>query len=287
MGNWSDVGYKTRMTSRFFADMEGHGLPDRAKIIGAYLIFGDQVNNIGLYRVNFSGMAEANEWTIDTSSQRKSLWEDFEAIVRCFSWVYDKKTKVLFIPSHFKYNPVHNENQLSAVIKTLSGIVYTPLMSPWLDAAKSLIKRSSKPSEANPEGVDFHKRLDAAILPRIAKVQEGAKDSARKVVEEVFEQPSEQVKPDRFKEFWTAWPNKVAKKEAVKAWKTLKPTSSLADRILVDVAARSKSKKWLKDGGQFIPHPATYLRGARWEDQAPSVGANKSPSIFDDEVDKI
>lgn len=26
------------------------------------------------------------------------------------------------------------------------------------------------------------------------------------------------------------------------------------------------SRDWLKDGGQFIPHPATFLNQRRWED---------------------
>jgi len=42
---------------------------------------------------------------------------------------------------------------------------------------------------------------------------------------------------------------------------------------------RSKvSEQWQRDGGQFIPHPATWLNGRRWEDQppeAPTVSGNK------------
>lgn len=27
------------------------------------------------------------------------------------------------------------------------------------------------------------------------------------------------------------------------------------------------SEQWKKDGGQFIPHPTTWLNGDRWEDE--------------------
>jgi hypothetical protein len=31
------------------------------------------------------------------------------------------------------------------------------------------------------------------------------------------------------------------------------------------------SQQWTKDGGQFIPMPATWLNGRRWEDETPKV----------------
>jgi DNA replication protein DnaC len=38
------------------------------------------------------------------------------------------------------------------------------------------------------------------------------------------------------------------------------------------------STEWLKDGGQFIPHPATWLNGRRWEDEAPpAAGQTAAP----------
>ena len=30
-----------------------------------------------------------------------------------------------------------------------------------------------------------------------------------------------------------------------------------------------RSDQWIKDGGRFIPHPASWLNAARWEDQGP------------------
>ena len=36
--------------------------------------------------------------------------------------------------------------------------------------------------------------------------------------------------------------------------------------ILAAVERQKLSKGWIKDGGQYIPHPATWLNKRRWED---------------------
>ena len=47
------------------------------------------------------------------------------------------------------------------------------------------------------------------------------------------------------------------------------------------LAEQKKSKDWTKDGGQYIPYPATWLNGKRWQDElepaAPEPGAPEIP----------
>ena len=70
-----------------------------------------------------------------------------------------------------------------------------------------------------------------------------------------------------FDTFWKAFPKRVAKQEAVKAFTKLNPDDTLLGVILKSIDASKKSEAWLKDGGKFIPHPATWLNGRRWEDE--------------------
>ena len=74
---------------------------------------------------------------------------------------------------------------------------------------------------------------------------------------------------DGFNEFWKAYPRKVGKGDAFKVWKKLSPNEDFRSEILSAVIAQSKWPDWIKDGGQFIPHPATWLNGCRWEDELP------------------
>ena len=69
--------------------------------------------------------------------------------------------------------------------------------------------------------------------------------------------------PD-FETFWIAYPRKVAKPKALAAWQKAK-LPAVAD-LLTAIASQSASEQWRKNEGQFIPHPATWLAGQRWND---------------------
>ena len=70
-----------------------------------------------------------------------------------------------------------------------------------------------------------------------------------------------------FDDFWTLYPKRIARLDAVKAWAKL----SDAERMDALVALVKWRRVWLaRDEMQFVPHAATWLRGARWEDELPS-----------------
>lgn len=70
-----------------------------------------------------------------------------------------------------------------------------------------------------------------------------------------------------FDDFWSAYPRKTSKAEAVKAFAKLKPDAELLATMLASLKEQAKSPAWTKDGGQFIPHASTWLNGRRWEDE--------------------
>lgn len=78
-----------------------------------------------------------------------------------------------------------------------------------------------------------------------------------------------------FEEFWTAYPKKVSKAAALKAYRKIKPSESLQAEILAAVSRAKTSVDWSKDDGQFIPYPASWLNARRWEDEAPSQGVGQ------------
>ena len=71
---------------------------------------------------------------------------------------------------------------------------------------------------------------------------------------------------DGFETFWQAWPRKVAKAEARKAWKQTAAIRPDLDTLLHAIKAACRTEQWMRGSGQFIPHAATWLRGERWED---------------------
>lgn len=76
-----------------------------------------------------------------------------------------------------------------------------------------------------------------------------------------------------FDTFWTAYPVKVGKDAAKKAFAKRKPTPELLSEMLKAIAEQKTSLAWVKEDGQFIPHPATWLNQGRWMDEVPGVPA--------------
>jgi hypothetical protein len=73
--------------------------------------------------------------------------------------------------------------------------------------------------------------------------------------------------PQGFDEFWRAYPRKKAKVAAIRAWRKLKPDAALQQSILRAVEAQTANTDWQKDAGKYIPYPASWLNGGRWEDE--------------------
>jgi hypothetical protein len=71
---------------------------------------------------------------------------------------------------------------------------------------------------------------------------------------------------DDFDSFWSLYPKKVAKADARKAWAQTKDIRPELTNLLNAVKAACKTESWMKSGGAFIPYPATWLRGERWDD---------------------
>lgn len=88
--------------------------------------------------------------------------------------------------------------------------------------------------------------------------------------------PQTETKPDaqerRFAEFWQQYPKKVGKKAAQTSWKRLKPDADLFERIMQAVAIAKASDQWQREGGRFIPNPATWINQGRWDDELPAGG---------------
>ena len=64
-----------------------------------------------------------------------------------------------------------------------------------------------------------------------------------------------------FDVFWLAYPRKQAKKDARKAWGQVKWTKEIEKLILPALENHKKSDQWREP--QFVPLPATWLRGER------------------------
>ena len=82
--------------------------------------------------------------------------------------------------------------------------------------------------------------------------------------------PSKSPKGDGWEQafdvFWEAYPKKKDKHDARRAFAKLR--DKVEPSTLLSALERQKqSPQWRKDNGQYIPYPATWLHGRRWEDE--------------------
>lgn len=71
-----------------------------------------------------------------------------------------------------------------------------------------------------------------------------------------------------FEEFYNGYPRKTGRKEAIKAWRKLKPSAELVTTLINDCKARVERGHWCTGPGKgYIPGPAPYLNQEKWTDE--------------------
>lgn len=81
-----------------------------------------------------------------------------------------------------------------------------------------------------------------------------------------------------FEAWWGAYPKKVSKGAALKAWSKIKPDPKLQAQMLDALRWQVRQPGWAKDGGAFIPHPASYLNAQAYLDE-PFFTPTESSSV--------
>ncbi len=111
--------------------------------------------------------------------------------------------------------------------------------------------------------------------PDIAVSPQGRQSFVTQNHQVTVREPSERrsTSSDDFDRFWTAYPKKAGKLDAQRAWGSTTRARPAIDEVLAAVERQKASAAWQRDGGQFIPHPATWLRAGRWDDEAPAAAA--------------
>jgi hypothetical protein len=89
----------------------------------------------------------------------------------------------------------------------------------------------------------------------------------------------------RFNRFWEAYPKKKKKDDARKAFHKRNVSEPLLEIMLSAIVLQRLSRDWTKDGGQYIPYPATWLNAGSWDDEVdvdPALRKATGPQHTDD-----
>lgn len=208
----------------------------------------------------------ANRFT-DTDKWKKSWFRKLPPNLKCF-WIYICDNcnhagiwDVDFELAGFVIGEEINQEEIMQILKDkiivlngnkkwfIPGFIefqYTGDLNPENKCHASVIRILKK------EGA--YKGLGRVLQGRKDKVKEKDKDKGKE---------KETVYTDDFLEFYKEYPKKVGKQEAFKAWKKIKEPGKLIPLMIRGI--REQKRSWTDP--KFIPHPATWLNGKRWEDE--------------------
>jgi hypothetical protein len=119
---------------------------------------------------------------------------------------------------------------------------------------------------------------------RLSTTEQQQYNNITNINNDIYEQgnnnlPSPEGRVDGFEDFWTEYPRKVSKQDAITAWKKLKPDGNLLDDIMTGLMKHKNSDQWNRDDGRYIPYPATWLNKRKWEDEIqPNIPKKEPPA---------
>ena len=78
-----------------------------------------------------------------------------------------------------------------------------------------------------------------------------------------------------FDVFWEHYPRHEGKAKARESFIKVLRKGVKLDELVAAIEKHKQSAQWQKDGGQYIPHPTTWLNQQRWEDEMLPAGTNQ------------
>lgn len=147
------------------------------------------------------------------------------------------------------------------------------------EGAKPNLDASRRKAESGKKGGEC-KQAESKHEANNKQIETKSVESKNKTKDKDKNKNKDKCLKEDFELFWEAYPKKKAKQDAEKAF--AKVTVSV-QTLLYAIEVQKKSEDWTKENGQFIPHPATWLNGKRWEDQVSCMGSKSTgPRQLDD-----
>jgi hypothetical protein len=147
----------------------------------------------------------------------------------------------------------------------LPSILHKVLMDvSWVSHRREALKKNSQRYRENKASV-----IDDVIMTSSLREDKIREDK------NIIHTPLPPKGESSFDEFWKSYPKKVGKKAAQKAWSKAKDKPPI-DSILKAISKQRQSDSWQRDGGQYIPNPATWINEGRWDDELGRGTGNRS-----------
>lgn len=208
----------------------------------------------------------------------------YESFYKAAKRIKDPTARAEVYDAICEYALYGNEPDID-VLSEMAAIAFE-LIKPNLDASRKKAESGKlggrkKQSESNPEANGSKteaKRKQNEASEKQEQTESKKENKKEKEGENKIEieNKKKSYDADGFAAFWAAYPKKAGKADALKVWNKLAPDVVLQEQMGKALEVQKQSQQWRKDGGQYIPMPATWLNGRRWEDEAPQAQSQES-----------
>lgn len=206
-----------------------------------YLLTNPHTNLCGCYECSVGQMARDTGYNENTI---KRLLARMEKVLHVI--LYDEQTKEVLILNWGKYNWCNSPKTKAGAEKVAAHIKSDFFRGMVLKAISDTLS------------IPYPYPMDTSVT--VLYIEDSKDDSITNKA------TNKKIVAESFDTFWKAYPNKKSKGTARKAFdKALKKTTF--DTIMNALEQAKQSRQWLKDGGDFIPYPATWLNAEGWEDE--------------------
>jgi hypothetical protein len=227
-------------------------LSPKAKLLFIYLWTNEVCNQSGLFQISQRRIEFEVGFKIDDVISELHLKVE---------WFHSEN--IVWVKNFFKWQ-CFNSSFVQAAVKSLGNIPKI-IVEKFISHNLELLKKHSVDIEKIPctQGVD-------TVPPPCTQGVAGVPSSVTSTITITNTKDSCAKKIARgegFDAFWKAYPRKIGKKKALDAWIKANGSRPDTDTVVAKIKKLETSLQWTRDGGQYIPHPSTWLNRGGWDDE--------------------
>lgn len=236
-------------------------LTPEQKFFYLYLMSNSKVNTLGAY------VFPLTMSTVELGYNKETVLKLLDHFAQVGKIIWDETTKEVFLLNW----PKRNWNKKTATLRALKKDIGA-LKSPVLRETVALLFNDFYSEKAQEQsGTIGNNEEQKGTNGNNEDILDGRKENREKRIEN-----REKEKEDAgtvfdaaaaFEIFYQAYPNKKNVKTARTRWEKMKVTPELFAAIMEGLERAKNSQEWGKDGGAYIPHPATWLNGEGWKNE--------------------
>lgn len=253
--------YRQVMTSFWTDSFVSDHFSAEDKYFYLYSLTNIHTNLCGCYDISFKQMASETGMNVDTISAIVNRFVKVYNLVR-----YDESTREFLILNWGKHNWTESpkfRKYLRKEIESIKNNEFRAFLTDELEGKDDFEYHIKSPDTLSRVEDTFdgyvidNSNSNSSNLEEDNNLKEVSNEEVKKKVRNKYEDTPE------FAEFWNAYPKHQGKTIARAAFEKVDvPLQVLLDAIEV----QKRSRQWMKDGGDFIPMPSTWLNQKRWED---------------------